>query len=155
MRQAKKTSIYKLSLFLLGLTVLINFSFCLMPSAASAHPSDLLSESNSHDKNKPDQKESCEVATVNDISKRSNLQKTTQNSATKNSNAILPCCCDLKKITKIDNVSNFKINDSQFYAILNDTDLDHKSESQNSSYIHSLNLPPPRTDMLFSVIKKE
>ncbi|EKE11088.1 MAG: hypothetical protein ACD_15C00138G0011 [uncultured bacterium] len=156
MRQAKKTKIYKLSLFLLGLTVLINFSFCLMPPDASAQIPDGFTEPNPHISHSGSNKdESCEVVTDSSTKEVSDLQKTIQNNGAKNSGTILPCCFDHNKITKIDNASNFKINDLQFYAILNNTDLDYKAESQNSSYVHSLNLPPPRADVLFSVIKKE
>ncbi|HCU71171.1 MAG TPA: hypothetical protein DIC35_05485 [Candidatus Moranbacteria bacterium] len=158
MRQAKKTKIYKLSLFLLGLTVLINFSFCLMPFAASAQISDSFTEPNTHiseSENEYNQEGNCDVAADKGTNNASDLPKTSQNDDTKSSNTILPCCFDHNKITKIDNASNFKISDLQFYAILDNTDLDYKAESQNSSYIHSLNLPPPRADILFSVIKKE
>lgn len=160
MRQVKKTKLYKLSLFLLGLMVLVNFGFCLMPLVASAQilnkPKEIVPEISQEDINFSGE-ENCEDTDHNYKTNQTESQetRTEQSNNTPNKNTVLPCCLDHEKITKIDNAPNSEINSLLFYATSNESLPDSETLIQNSSSIQLLDLPPPKADVLFSVCKKE
>lgn len=179
MRQVKKTKLYKGSLFLLGMMVLINFSFCLMPLTVFAQilekqENPVLQNVNesmlipdlsilpSLDEPIPEifqrdnQLSEEEDCTETEPAMATPYEtETDQNNTKPSKNTVLPCCQDHEKITEIDNVPNLKINNPIFYATPDENLLDPKALIQDSSSIQSLDLPPPKADVLSSVFKKE
>lgn len=157
MRPVKKTKLYKLALFLLGLMVLINFGFCLMPLAVSAQilakPKEIVPEISQKDINFSEEG-NCEDAGHN-YKTETPEAKTDQSDTAQNKNAVLPCCLDHGRITKIDNAPDQEINGLISYASQGGNFSDLEAPTQNSSYIQSLELPPPKADRLSSVFKKE
>lgn len=160
MRPVKKTKLYKLSLFLLGLMVLVNFGFCLMPLTVSAQilnkPKEIVPEVSQENINFSGE-ENCEDTDHDYKTGQTEPRETRakQNNNKPNKNTVLPCCLDHEKITKIDNAPNLKINDLLFYATPNESLSDSEALIQNSLSLQLLDLPPPKADTLFSVFKKE
>jgi hypothetical protein len=137
--------------------VLVNFGFCLMPLAVSAQtlakPKEIVPEISQKDINFSGEG-NCEDAS-HDYKTETPETKTDQSDTAQNKNAVLPCCLDHGRITKIDNAPNQETNNLIFYAVQNESLSDLETPTQNSSYIQSLDLPPPKADILFSVFKKE
>lgn len=160
MGRVKKTKLYKLSLFLLGLMVLINFSFCLMPLTVSAQilnqPEEIIPEV-SQEAVDFNTENSCEDTGHNYKTEAAAFQetKTEPSDNTSDKNTVLPCCLDHDKITQINNAPKPEINDVIFYTTSENNSLDYEVLIQNSAYNQALDLPPPKTDNLFSVYKKE
>lgn len=160
MQPVKKTKLYKLSLFLLGLMVLVNFGFCLMSLTVSAQilnkPKEIIPEVSQENINFSGE-ENCEDTDHDYKTGKTEPQKTRaeQSNSASNKNTVLPCCLDHEKITKIDNAPNPEINSLLFYATSNESLPDSEALIQNLSSIQLLDLPPPKADVLFSVFKKE
>jgi len=160
MRPKNKTKLYKFSLFLLGLMVLANFGFCLAPLAVSAQILDRSKEivpEISQKNNQLNGESGCEDTGHNYGTDQPEPQETKadQNNGAQDKKAVLPCCLDHEKITKIDNAPNQETNSLIFYAVQGERLSDLETPTQNSLYIQSLDLPPPKADILFSVFKKE
>jgi len=160
MKRAKKTKLYKLSLFLLGSMFLVNFGFCWMPLVASAQilnkPAEIVPEISQKDVNL-NQEGSCEE-TIHDYKTNSAVPQETQtdqNDTSSSKNTVLPCCLDHNKITQIDDAPKLEANNPIFYATSNENLSDAKALIQNSSAIQLLDLSPPKADILESVFKKE
>jgi len=155
----KKSNLFRLSVFLLGLTVLINFGFCLAPFAsAQTHgrikqptPVSTLNEDISRGE------DNCEntSAEVKNDKPESHEARAEQSDSSRNSNTVLPCCLDHDRINKIDTAASFKLQNINLLAILENASPNDEAKIQNSSYANSIDLPPPEADVLFSVIKKE
>lgn len=160
MRSVKKTKLYKLSLFLLGLMFLVNFSFCLMPPTVSAqilNQSEEIVPEVSQEAIDFSAENRCEDTDHNYKTDNAVPQETQteQNNNTSDKNTVLPCCLDHNKVTKINNAPKLEINNLIFNAALKNNLSDCATLIQNSSHIQSLDLPPPKADRLSSVFKKE
>ena len=156
----KKTKLYKASLFLLGLIFLVNFSFCWMPLAVSAQtlnqPREIVPEIPQKDEQLGAENR-CEDTSQDYKADQAEPQETQteQNNNTSDKNAVLPCCLDHNKVTKINDAPKLEVNNPIFYATSNENLSDAKALIQNSSAIQLLDLSPPKADILESVFKKE
>ena len=160
MRLAKKTKLYKSSVFLLGLMILVNFGFCLMPLIVSAQilnkSEEIVPEISQKEVNF-NAENSCEDTSHDYKTDKTTPQETqaAQDETVPNKNTVLPCCLDHDRITQIDNAPKLEINNPIFYATSENNISKATTLIQNSLFDQSLDLPPPKADILSSIFKKE
>jgi len=126
MRKFKADRKYKISLILLGILFLGNFSFC-FPQMAMANAD--IKITGQHDK------------------------ITEKNSGA--SNNLLPCCSRHDAATKIDNPKKVILDNSALFSVILSGSFNLAEISGNTTNIIIPDLPPPEVKLVGSVYKKE
>jgi hypothetical protein len=143
---------------LAGIIALVNLSFCLMPSMVSAEAQTVLMLADSANTYFSVASQAAEESCGEDSSHLAVAKagpKKVVSGQTDGQNALLPCCQNDGQAIEADaprnqNFVNLIFDAINIGAVSGDTRL-----SQNSLHISTENFPPPESEFLASVIKKE